>query len=99
MKKLLLALAVLSTFAGATQAQSSVAPYGVIDANIEYINHAQAVAAAGMAIPGDSGSRLAMQVSDLFPNHWGLRGAEDTGGDLKSLFMLESSFTVNTGTL
>ncbi|CAJ0713985.1 MAG: porin [Ralstonia sp.] len=99
MKKSLLALAVLGTFAGVAQAQSSVTLYGVVDANIEYVNHAQAVTAAGVVIPGSSGSRLAMQAGGLSSNRWGLRGVEDIGGGLKSLFVLESGFAMDTGTL
>ncbi|MFX8055419.1 porin, partial [Acinetobacter baumannii] len=84
MKKSLLALAVLGTFAGVAQAQSSVTLYGVVDANVEYVNHEQNVTAAGVAIPGSSGSRLAMQAGGLSSNRWGLRGVEDIGGGLKS---------------
>ncbi|ANJ73709.1 porin [Ralstonia insidiosa] len=99
MKKSLLALAVLGTFAGVAQAQSSVTLYGVVDANVEYVNHEQNVTAAGVAIPGSSGSRLAMQAGGLSSNRWGLRGVEDIGGGLKSLFVLESGFAMDTGTL
>jgi predicted porin len=99
MKKSLLALAVLGTFAGVAQAQSSVTLYGVVDANVEYVNHEQSVTAAGVAIPGSSGSRLAMQAGGLSSNRWGLRGVEDIGGGLKSLFVLESGFGMDTGTL
>ena len=99
MKKSLLALAVLGTFAGVAQAQSSVTLYGVVDANVEYVNHEQNVTAAGVAIPGSSGSRLAMQAGGLSSNRWGLRGVEDIGGGLKGLFVLESGFGMDTGTL
>ncbi|MEE2978420.1 MAG: porin [Pseudomonadota bacterium] len=99
MKKSLLALAVLGTFAGVAQAQSSVTLYGVVDANVEYVNHEQNVTAAGAAIPGSSGSRLAMQAGGLSSNRWGLRGIEDLGGGLKSLFVLESGFSMDDGKL
>ena len=99
MKKSLLALAVLGTFAGVAQAQSSVTLYGVVDNAFAYSNHAQAVTAAGVVIPGSSGSRLAMQAGGLSSNRWGLRGVEDIGGGLKSLFVLESGFAMDTGTL
>ncbi|WP_439892235.1 porin [Ralstonia sp. 25C] len=97
MKKSLLALAVLGTFAGVAQAQSSVTLYGVVDANVEYVNHEQNVTAAGVAIPGSSGSRLAMQAGGLSSNRWGLRGVEDIGGGLKGLFVLESGFSMDDG--
>ena len=97
MKKSLLALAVLGTFASVAQAQSSVTLYGVVDANVEYVNHEQNVTATGVAIPGSSGSRVAMQAGGLSSNRWGLRGVEDIGGGLKSLFVLESGFSMNDG--
>jgi predicted porin len=39
MKKSLLILAVLITFAGAAQAQSSVTLYGIVDAGVLYSNN------------------------------------------------------------
>lgn len=99
MKKSLLALAVLGMFAGVAQAQSSVTLYGVVDANVEYVNHEQSVTAAGVAIPGSSGSRVAMQAGGLSSNRWGLRGVEDIGGGLKGLFVLESGFSMDDGKL
>jgi len=99
MKKSLLALAVLGTFAGVAHAQSSVTLYGVVDANVEYVNHEQNVTSAGIAIPGSSGSRVAMQAGGLSSNRWGLRGVEDIGGGLKGLFVLESGFSMDDGKL
>jgi predicted porin len=97
MKKSLLALAVLGTFAGVAQAQSSVTLYGVVDANVEYVNHEQNVTAAGVAIPGSSGSRLAMQAGGLSSNRWGLRGVEDIGGGNQVVFKLENGFGLMNG--
>jgi predicted porin len=88
---------VLGTFAGVAQAQSSVTLYGVVDANVEYVNHEQNVTSSGIALPGSSGSRVAMQAGGLSSNRWGLRGVEDIGGGLKSLFVLESGFSMNDG--
>ncbi|MGH1509402.1 porin [Ralstonia solanacearum] len=99
MKKSLLAMAVLGTFAGAAHAQSSVTLYGVVDANVEYVNHEQNVTSAGIAIPGSSGSRVAMQAGGLSSNRWGMRGVEDIGGGLKGLFVLESGFSMDDGRL
>ena len=40
-----------------------------------------------------------MCIRDRSSNRWGLRGVEDIGCGLKSLFVLESGFAMDTGTL
>jgi predicted porin len=87
MKKSLLALAALGTFAGAAHAQSSVTLYGIIDAGFVYNNNA-----AGQKLYGTS-------AGNLQGDRWGLRGTEDLGGGLKALFVLENGFNVFTGRL
>jgi GBP family porin len=91
MKKSLLALAALSTFAGMAHAQSTVTLYGIADAGILYTNNVGTSAKHGalwqVASGNESGSR------------WGLTGAEDLGGGLKAIFKLENGFNVNNGTL
>lgn len=92
MKMKLFAAAVAALAAGGAYAQSSVTLYGVVDAGIEYQNNQPASqgATAGHSVTrmisgGQSGSR------------WGLRGVEDLGGGLKGLFVLESGFSLDTG--
>jgi predicted porin len=89
MKKSLLALAVLGSFAAAAQAQTSVTIYGVVDAGVFYQNHAGANNNALFAVQsgGLSGSRL------------GFKGSEDLGGGLKANFQLEMGFNTDTGTV
>jgi predicted porin len=73
LKKTVFATAILAAFAGTAHAQSSVTLYGLIDAGITYVNHANAQA-KDLVQYGDGvaqGSR------------WGLRGSEDLGGGLK----------------
>jgi predicted porin len=84
MKKTLLAVAVLGTFAGSVAAQSSVTLYGVADVNLERIKGATSL--TRMSSGGNAGSR------------WGLRGSEDLGGGLKAVFQVESGFNIDTGT-
>ncbi len=84
MKKTLLAVAVLGTFAGSAAAQSSVTLYGVADANVERIKGATSL--NRISSGGVQGSR------------WGLRGTEDLGGGLRAVFQLESGFNIDTGT-
>jgi predicted porin len=87
MKKSLLALAALGTFAGAAQAQSSVTLYGIVDAGFVYTNNS-----AGQKLYSTS-------AGNLQGDRWGLRGTEDLGGGLKALFVLENGFNVFTGRL
>ncbi|MFK4445328.1 putative porin [Caballeronia udeis] len=87
MKKSLLALAALGTFAGAAHAQSSVTLYGIVDAGFAYNNN--------------SGGHKLYETSagNLQGDRWGLRGTEDLGGGLKALFVLENGFNVYSGKL
>ncbi|PUA17931.1 porin [Glaciimonas sp. PCH181] len=87
MKKNLLALAALSTFAVSSYAQSNVTIYGLLDAGVEYVNHAN--------VKKDGVVRLssgAMNTSRI-----GFRGTEDLGGGLKAVFQLENGFKLDTG--
>jgi predicted porin len=84
MKKSLFALAAVTAFAGAAQAQSSVTVYGIIDYGYQGSNQTQAGAtavtktqASGIAGSGQSTSRL------------GFRGNEDLGGGLSAFFTAE----------
>jgi predicted porin len=89
LKKTVFATAILATFAGTAHAQSSVTLYGLVDAGITYVNHANAKA-QDLVQYGDGvaqGSR------------WGLRGSEDLGGGLKAIFTLENGFNSGTGAL
>jgi len=94
MKKHIVAAAALGMFAmfsGAAHAQSSVTLYGIIDAGITYANK---VATAG---GHDSVVKYADGVAQ--GSRWGLRGAEDLGGGLKAIFVLENGFNSGDGTL
>jgi predicted porin len=87
MKKSLLALAALGTFAGAAHAQSSVTLYGIVDAGFAYANNI-------------GGNKLyETSAGNLQGDRWGLRGTEDLGGGLKALFVLENGFNAFTGKL
>ena len=91
MKKSLLAVAVLSAFAGAASAQSSVTIYGLVDLAVTKGNGGTApnVAANGLSeaynMKQSSSSRL------------GFRGNEDMGGGLSAQFQLEQRFTPDNG--
>ncbi|PAK11653.1 porin [Burkholderia ubonensis] len=88
MKKSLIAAAlVAASFAGTARAQSSVTLYGVIDVGIAYVNNVGGHSQYSMGSGNLSGSR------------WGLRGEEDLGGGLKTLFVLENGFSIVNGKL
>jgi predicted porin len=77
------------TIAGASasaHAQNSVTLYGLIDAGFGYTNTS-------------TGNEYGMMNGNLSGSRWGLKGAEDLGGGLKTIFQLENGFNVGTGKL
>ena len=92
MKKSLLALAVLTAFAGVASAQSSITLYGRVDAGYFRFdpksgNTSDLSATSGLSSGNLGGSR------------WGIRGREDLGGGLNAVFVLESGFGTDDGTM
>jgi predicted porin len=72
---------------GVAHAQTSVTLYGVADDGLSYANN-QGGKSSLQAVSGmPSGSR------------WGLKGVEDLGGGLKTIFTLENGFDLNSGAL
>lgn len=93
-----LALALLGA-ASAAQAQSSVTLYGIIDAGIAYThNNAQTNAATGN-INGNASSKIGFNDGTMSGDRWGLKGTEDLGGGLQTVFQLENGFDVANGSL
>jgi predicted porin len=86
-KKTLLAFG-LAGLSGAAFAQSSVTLYGVIDEGIQYLSNV----GGGRQISLDS-------VSGPWGSRWGVKGTEDLGGGLKTIFTLESGMNLNSGAL
>jgi len=84
-----LAISVLAWACGAACAQSSVTLYGVIDAGVERISNVSGTTSSVTRMPGQSGGSL--------PSRWGLRGTEDLGSGLKTVFALESGISVDKG--
>lgn len=85
MKKSLIVLAVLGTFAGTASAQTSVSIYGLVDAGIVRESGGPEGSVTKLTSGVQNGSRL------------GFRGSEDLGGGLSAKFVLESGFEVDTG--
>jgi len=92
MKKTLLAVAAMTAFAGAAQAQSSVTVYGSMDAGFRR-DDTGATATNGMT--------TGLQSNTLTSDRIGFRGVEDLGGGKTAFFQIETGmvpFTVNKGT-
>ena len=87
MKKSLLALAALSAFATAAQAQS-VTLYGSIDAGYSSVESSVfTVSGATTVKTTNAGIANSSDVS----SRWGIRGSEDLGGGMKANFNVETS--------
>lgn len=88
MKKISVSIAgCVAIAATSAHAQSSVTLYGLVDAGIAYTNNV-----------GGSG-RVALASGNISGSRFGLRGAEDLGGGVKAVFVLENGFSVNNGQL
>lgn len=97
MKRTILAIAACSA-CGTLQAQPSVTLYGVADVNLEYVNHVGTPPQASNNFnPGPGNSVFRENSGGLSGSRWGLRGTEDLGGGLKSIFVLEGGFNIDTG--
>ena len=89
MQKSVLSLAILAACAigGVAQAQSNVQVYGLIDAGVETVNHANA----------NQNSVVKVISGGKNTSRWGLRGTEELGGGLKAVFGLEGGILLDTG--
>jgi predicted porin len=90
MKKSLFAIAAVTAFAGAAQAQSSVTVYGLVDYGYAGASQRQAVNGtvtkvqnSGFSGSGESTSRL------------GFRGTEDLGGGMGAFFVIEAALVTD----
>jgi predicted porin len=106
MKKSLIALAALSAFATAAQAQSSVTVYGSIDAG--YASTERDFTDAGTANVGGltatakadtKNTGMNASQSPLTSSRIGFRGVEDLGGGLSATFNFETDLATQTGAM
>lgn len=95
-KKIIAALPLALAMAGA-HAQGSVTLYGIVDLGIDYASNV-VNGANGNLVPGSGGHLFQMQSGVPAGSRWGLRGSEDLGGGLSTIFRLESGFNAATGT-
>jgi predicted porin len=71
---------------GTSFAQSSVTLYGIIDESIQYTHNT-----------GGASNAVKLQSGQMSISQWGLRGTEDLGGGLGTVFNLQNGFNVNSG--
>jgi predicted porin len=94
MKKSLFAIAAVTAFAGAAQAQSSVTVYGIID--VGYVGGNERLAG-----PSVNGNTVNQQNTNSFgasaqsTSRLGFRGREDLGGGTAAFFTLETAIVPN----
>lgn len=68
-------------------AQSSVTLYGIADVGVAYVSN-------------ENGGHTVSQIGGLMqPDRWGVRGSEDLGAGLSTIFTLENGFSLNNGAL
>ncbi len=92
MKTIPLVFAVAGALAAsAAHAQSSVTLYGLIDAGLTYTNNVRKGTSQGALWQATSGN--------INGSRFGLRGAEDLGGGLTAIFVLENGFDLQNGKL
>lgn len=70
-------------------AQSSVTLYGLVDTSVRYLTNANT----------NNDNQVAMGVGVETPSRWGIKGREDLGGGLATIFRLESQFQLWSGKL
>jgi len=95
MKRNSIAAATLAVLAFPAYAQSTVTLYGVIDEGLQFNSNAKNV------VNGHNvGGRLwnLDSLSGPWGSRWGIRGSEDLGGGLSTVFDLESGININSGT-
>jgi predicted porin len=101
MKKSLIALAALSAFATAAQAQSSVSVYGILDAGYS-ASDADVLRYVGSSNSYTKDSRESSGVTGVgseSTSRLGFRGTEDLGGGLKANFLFETGLNPATSTI
>jgi len=94
MKKSLFAIAAVTAFAGAAQAQSSVTIYGILD--VGYVGGNAKATAAGVK---NAETVSAFNQSAETTSRLGFRGTEDLGGGTSAFFTLETGVSPQSSTL
>jgi predicted porin len=90
MKKSLFAIAAVTAFAGAAQAQSSVTVYGLLDMGFAGGNYRAATTSVSKSTSG-----LSVQQASQATSRLGFRGTEDLGGGTAAFFTFETGLLPN----
>jgi len=107
MKKSLLAVAAVTAFAGAAQAQSSVTVYGIIDVGVMGATNSPNLGGSTWAETGSPyvsstqktnaspANAIGIMSGGESMSRIGFKGSEDLGGGTKAIFTLETGFNGN----
>ena len=110
MKKSLLAVAALTAFAGAAQAQSSVTVYGILDVGVMGATNSGNLNSGSWGVSGaapqadpnnglKNGTVWGGMAGGESQSRLGFKGSEDLGGGTKAIFLLETGFNPMTGSI
>jgi len=101
MKKSLLAIAAMTAFAGAAQAQSSVTVYGILDVGFTGADSTGLTSTTAGVAPGKAIKKTSAQFgqSAETTSRLGFKGSEDLGGGLSAIFTAEFQLYPESGTL
>ena len=97
MKKTLVALAVLGSFAGVASAATSVTLYGTVDGGYEDWQFKKDLKGAGVNEGGPLVNKLTQGGYSENNSKFGIKGQEDLGNGLAAVFTLEGNFNVDHG--
>ena len=97
MKKTLVALAVLGSFAGVASAATSVTLYGTVDGGYEDWQFKNDLKPAGVDQGGPLVNKLTQGGYSESNSRFGIRGQEDLGNGLAAIFTLEGRFGADDG--
>ncbi|MGF6997147.1 porin [Paraburkholderia sp. GAS32] len=89
----------LGGFVCTAHAQNSISLYGIVDLGVTYVSNAQTGKTGGALSGAHQFALTDGTATGASGSRWGLRGTEDLGGGLKSLFVIENGFTANNGAL
>lgn len=87
MKNIIIAGALLASVPGAAFAQSNVTLYGLIDTDLRYVTN----------VDKTGHSSIGMGNGGLAESRFGVKGAEDLGQGLSTIFQIENRFYGNSG--
>jgi predicted porin len=88
MKKSLFALAAVTAFAGAAQAQSSVTVYGILDVGFAGVSERDQISGTTSKTTTNQFAQSAQSTSRI-----GFRGTEDLGGGMSAFFTVETALS------